>query len=139
MQWVQSLKEGDLIDCIKIESQSKKACWSRAKIGFVLENHYRIAFLNDRESSNRYVEKNNQAHEIAALGTKTKDYEWRMNLKAGDFIDACDPSNVWTPSIIVDQRQLNFDDKFILNEILVGMALYYDSIAIIYLNQSIFT
>ena len=57
---------------------------------------------------------------MAPLGSRTQDYEWRMNLKAGDFIDACDPLNVWTSSIIVDQREIKIDEKLILNEILVG-------------------
>ena len=55
LQWVASLKEGDLVDAVKIEQHHKKICWSRAKVVSVLENHIKISFLNDKETFNRYI------------------------------------------------------------------------------------
>ena len=53
LQWINTLKEGDLVDALKIEQQFKKICWSRAKVVHALESHIKIAFLNEKESFNR--------------------------------------------------------------------------------------
>lgn len=54
LQWIETLKEDDLVDAVKIEPQQKKIGWSRAKVLTVLDNHIKIGFLNEKESYNRW-------------------------------------------------------------------------------------
>lgn len=54
MEWIANLKQGDIVDALKLEQNHRKICWSRAKVATVLENHLKIVFLNEKETFNRY-------------------------------------------------------------------------------------
>ena len=44
------------------------------------------------------------ANEIAPYKTKCTDFEWRMNLKQGDELDALDTTNSWYRATVIDVR-----------------------------------
>jgi hypothetical protein len=43
--------------------------------------------------------------EIAPLGTKCKDFDWRMNLKEGDTVDCCDNFGSWHSGTVVKTKK----------------------------------
>jgi hypothetical protein len=132
LEWIQSLKEGDLIDCIKNDPHYKKCCWSYARIASVMDTHLKVSFLYERESSNRYIlickkiklnryiEKVGHAHEIAPQGTKCTDFDWRLSIKVGDIIDACDTTSVWYHSTVMQERESMIDEQKSIREIYIG-------------------
>lgn len=58
------------------------------------------------------------------MGTKTQDYEWRMNIKKGDIIDVCDTSNVWYNSTVLDVAIPETEDGTEVKQIFVGYRVY---------------
>jgi len=63
------------------------------------------------------------AHEIAEYGTKCKDFEWRMNLKTDDELDACDTSNVWYNVTVLNERTNTIAEGKEFKELFIGIAL----------------
>jgi len=123
-EWINSLKEGDLVDAIKIENQYKKMCWSHARVLHVLESHIKIYFLHDREVLCRYIEKTNNAHEIAPYKSRCKDFDWRLSIKKGDVIDVCDTSHVWYNATVLQEREFTIDEDKPIKEIYIGYRTY---------------
>lgn len=39
---------------------------------------------------------------FAPLGTRTKDYEWRVNLDIGSKLDAMDTKSIWHHSTVTE-------------------------------------
>ena len=67
----------------------------------------------------RYVDKANNAQEIAPYKTRCTDHDWRLNLKVGDEIDTCDTSHVWYTSTVLEVREQGESDKY-YKEIKIG-------------------
>ena len=91
--FLNDLKVGDLIDAIKYESGFKKATWSRGAIIELSEDYVTVKYLQDLKFSQKDFVRNSV--EIAPLGTKSLDFEWRMALKEGDTLDCCDNYGGW--------------------------------------------
>jgi hypothetical protein len=72
----------------------------------------------------RYIDKNTQASELALPGTKTKDFDWRLSLKVGDEVDACDISQVWYNSTILAIRETPISDDRKYTEIKIGKIFF---------------
>ena len=62
---------------------------------------------------------------MAPYKTKAIDFDWRLNLKVGDIIDACDTSHVWYNCTVLDERTLYIDEDRPIKEILMG--IFHDS------------
>lgn len=104
MEWANGLKEGDLVDALKEETNVKKQnklCWSRAKVTNVLQTFIEIEFLNESQIFTKTLRKDTL--DIAPLKSKTADdWDWRFQLKAGDLIDCCDAKCIWYVSTVLD-------------------------------------
>lgn len=84
--FVDQLKEGDIVDALKAEMHGNRLCWSRAIVKKVTPISIYISFLNDQLSTNRNIDKT--SFEVVPLNTFTlNDFDWRLNLKAGDKVD----------------------------------------------------
>ena len=80
-EWVDGLQEGDEVDCLK--NYGGRKIWSRGKI---LSNEYnlvKVRFSNDNYDS--YIQ--NKYFELAQLGTREQDFDWRENISEGDEVD----------------------------------------------------
>ena len=53
LEWIETLKVGDLIDCVKIENNYKKMCWSYAQVVDVTTRIIKVSFVSEREKLNR--------------------------------------------------------------------------------------
>jgi ubiquitin C-terminal hydrolase len=87
--WVAGLKRGDAIDCMK--SYGNRKCWSRAVYDGPDGTLTRVRFLN--ESNFSYI--SNPEYEIAPVGSKSVDYEWREGLREGDQVDYFHYKSEW--------------------------------------------
>ena len=96
-----TLKVGDNIDLlIKYEnsrSQIDKTAWIRGKIKAIDEESYNYIIESPVLESDTTIQIN--SNEILPEGQKTKDWEWRRNLKKYDVIDCYDRSK-WFPATI---------------------------------------
>lgn len=123
LAWIQSLKEGDNIDCVKMEGQYKKMCWSHAQVVAVSDTHITISYFDEKDELNKELSKTANANEIAPYKKRCTDYEWRENLNDGDEVDASDTSNVWYNATVLRTRIRKVDEKNI-KEIFIGYRVY---------------
>lgn len=91
----------------------------RATIGGILSLKF-----NSLYEFCRYIEKSSGANEIMPFGSKTEDFEWRMNIKAGDIIDVCDTSNVWYNSTVLKEAVEEVQPGHQIKEIFIGYRVY---------------
>jgi len=99
-------------------------CWSHAVVANVMDSHLKILFEYDREQLSRYIDKENNAHEISPYKSKCKDFDWRLSIKAGDQIDACDTSQVWYNATVLSDREVKIDPERSIKEIFIGYRIY---------------
>lgn len=103
--FLETLQPGDLLDVIKYDTPTKKATWSRAVFKEVDQDGIiSVEFVNDARRASRDVM--NDSIEVAPLGTYSKDFEWRMNLKEGDIIDCSEMYGMWYTATVVRVREL---------------------------------
>ena len=118
-------KVGDDIDfLIKYEqsrTQIDRKAWVRGKIKEVDTEHYN--YIIECSEFNNDITFQIGSNEIVPGGKKTKDWEWRRNLKKYDVID-CYDRNKWFPSTIceVNEETLNNGKKKLTYKI--GFRLY---------------
>jgi len=62
-----------------------------------------VTFRAERNNTTKWIQVN--SWEIAPLASKCSDWDWRMNLKAGDIIDACDTQNIWYNSTVLEVNE----------------------------------
>ena len=60
------------------------------------------------------------------FGTKTQDYDWRMSIKTGDIIDACDTSNAWYNATVLDVSTQEMEEGHKFKQALIGYRVYND-------------
>ena len=97
---------GDEVDFLKKNNLSKPIeaySWIRGKITQIIEDHYVIESFEDDK-----IIKSMNDLDICKVNTKTKDWDWRQNLKKYDVIDCFDRSK-WYPATIeeVYERESN--------------------------------
>ena len=119
------LKEGDNIDLLINYEKSKtlidKKGWVRAKIKSVDKENYN--YIIEVPELNSDITIQIQSCEIAPEGSKTKDWEWRRNLKKYDVID-CYDRNKWYPSTICDVNEIILENGYKMISYKVGFRLY---------------
>ena len=102
----QKFKVDDEVD-FSIETNSsdsiRKYAWVRGKIKDIENDEYVIEFC---EHENKTIPIND--YNLLAKGTKTKDWEWRTNLKKYDVID-CFDRNRWYPATIVEVNEIEIN------------------------------
>jgi hypothetical protein len=121
---VKALKEGDQVDCVKYDSHFRKMCWSHAKVVTVTDSHIKVSFFNERDVYNRFLEKEQNAHELAPFKSRCTDFDWRMTIKAGDLVDACDTSHIWYNATVLNDREVQIDNNRTVKEIFIGYRIY---------------
>ena len=123
-EWRLSLKEGSLIDAIKIEKDYNLKCWAKAKILEVKGDgsYFLVDFENEPAKSARELTR--YSLEIARYEQMSKDDEWRNNLKVSDLIDAFDSTKIWYASTIVATNTIVSDDRQI-PQVKVGFRIYH--------------
>lgn len=100
---------GDEVDALKIDLYGKRMVWSRAKINKIGYASNYVEFLHDRNSADRNVDK--RGFELAPAGTFTKDdWDWRLNVKVGDWVDYEESPGSWLKIKVEEVRQSQ-DDK----------------------------
>ena len=107
IEFVERLKAGDIVDALKSDYYGKRMCWSRARITKIGYASVYAEFLNDRKSMDRSIDK--KCFELAPVGTFTADYDWRLNLKAGDEVDYEESSGYWRRAKVEEVRQTDDD------------------------------
>lgn len=80
-RWVDALERGALVDCLKTYAGKKN--WSRAVVELRDSIVMRVRFVNDQHDT--YIQ--NRYFEVAPLGSRETDFEWREGLKVGDLVD----------------------------------------------------
>ena len=118
-------KEGENIDLLIKYERSRtsidKKAWVRGKIKSI-----------DKENFNYIIECpeldsdiNIQIHspEVIPEGIKTKDWEWRRNLKKYDLID-CFDRNRWYPSTVYDVKELVLENGYKRITYKIGFKIY---------------
>ena len=99
-----NFKVGDecdvLIDYKKSKNQIDQKAWVRGKIISIKNEYYTITTKETTELYNYKIGGLN----VLPVGTATKDWEWRRNLKPYDVID-CYDRGTWYPSTILDVQQ----------------------------------
>ncbi len=61
--------------------------------------------------------------EIAPLGTRAIDFEWREGLQKGDEIDCFDTANVWYRSTILERRENSLQEGKVI-QVYVAFRVY---------------
>ena len=86
-------------DCVKPGlTTTSKMGWTRCKILNISHSGaYTVRFANSSDPVTM-----SEGYWFAPLGSRTEDFEWRCNLKAGDFVDALDSKLVWLLSTITE-------------------------------------
>lgn len=124
LDWIASLKIGDIIDCIKEESACHRLCWLPARVSYDMENYIKVTFLNDFDRASRYLNRISNASEIARPGSRCGDYEWRLRLEKDDEIDACNTSSTWCSAVILDTRETeNPENDSLVKEVYIGKIM----------------
>jgi hypothetical protein len=90
------------VDCLK--SLGSRKCWSRAVYEGAESNYYKVRFLNERNLS--YI--NNIETELAPLGSRSADYEWREALKPGDTVDYFHYQSMW---VLAHVESASYDEN----------------------------
>lgn len=88
-KWFESLKPGSRVDCLK--SYGGKKHWSRGELTCLDPSLTRVRFLNDNMDS--FIQ--NKFFDIAPLGTRENDFDWRQGLKVGNLVDGYNFRNDW--------------------------------------------
>ena len=92
---------GDKVDVLIISKKSRqqldKRAWVRGVVESIDEEH--MQYIVQCEKINEKVKIQMGGGEIAKEGEKTKDWEWRINLKKYDVVDCYDRSK-WYPSTV---------------------------------------
>ncbi len=88
----------------------------------VMENHFKIYYLEDKEIT-KYPEKSSNIHEIAPYQSKCKDWDWRMSLKVNDELDASDTTNVWYNATVLEERKLPIEEDRYYREVKIGTQI----------------
>lgn len=102
--FIDQVKEGDIVDALKMEMHGNRMCWSRALVRKVTPISVFVMFINDKTTSSRNIDKT--SFEIVPVGTYTKDdWDWRLNVKVGDKIDY-EISSGWFTAEIEEVKEL---------------------------------
>ncbi|KAL4448730.1 hypothetical protein ABPG74_012819 [Tetrahymena malaccensis] len=120
-QWEQNLKIGDIIDCIKFECYQKRQSWSRAVIERIDDTSVSVRYLNDQVDDRIFTK---SSYQIASLGSKSLDFEWREQLKVGDEVDFVDTYNIWRNATILDIKEVELNNGTTVKSVLVGLRIY---------------
>lgn len=104
-EWVSQVQVGDCIDILKLATYAGKASWSRGRVLAITETKLQIEYLYDYY--NTTISVNKDSMDIAPLGTRSKIFEWRMALKAGDVIDCEDNFSGWYNATIVSIKNID--------------------------------
>ncbi|KAL4498387.1 hypothetical protein ABPG72_013193 [Tetrahymena utriculariae] len=120
-QWEQNLKIGDTIDCIKFECYQKRQSWSRAVIERIDDTSVSVKYLNDQVDDRIFTK---SSYQIASLGSKSLDFEWREQLKVGDEVDFVDSYNIWRNATILEQKEVEINNGTTIKSVLIGLRIY---------------
>jgi ubiquitin C-terminal hydrolase len=105
-KFVDSLKKGDLIDCVR--TISNKQLWTRAVFDSHDGTYTRVRFLG--EGSYAYII--NPDFDIRPFGTKSIDYDWREGLNVGDFVDYYNYKTGW----VLAKVEHAYSEETVVNE-----------------------
>ena len=75
MEFQEGVKEGDVVDALKIDYENQSICWSKATVKEVTDELFKVQFHNSFDSMDRDIEKG--TFDIAALETHCRDFPWR--------------------------------------------------------------
>jgi len=57
---------------------------------------------------------------------KSKDFDWRIQLKEGDQVDCCDKMGIWYPSTVLEARSKRTDGCRKILQVLIGYRNYHE-------------
>lgn len=142
---VNELKVGDVVDVIKVAQvrDLQISAWSRGTVIFkgVFEDEeakgdeieaenvdpmtnvkIEIKYDCDREALTRRFGLDDS--QVAPAGTYVDDFDWRYELKAGDFVDCMDDEKDWYKATILATRSSENADGQAIPEIHVGFRTF---------------
>ena len=116
---INEIKEGEEIDVL-IPSKEKfdDMIWSRGKIISKTENDFSVKVLNNEDPITFSFE----SFDYSLKGTKTKDWDWRINIQEGDIIDCYERKKIYPATIT---KRIEDDNKLEYN---VSFRIYLDSV-----------
>ena len=94
--WRNSLKEGSLVDAVKVEPMMEVRCWARAVVIKRTEQSHgepdkvKLTFEDDKGCYDREVSILSQDLAPREKGKAEEEMKWRNELKDGSFIDCFD-------------------------------------------------
>ena len=65
--------------------------------------------------------------EIAPIGTRCLDFDWRENLKEGDIVDCYDTANVWYRSTILKKITKETSLGNVKKHVMVAFRIYVEN------------
>ena len=110
---INEIKEGEEIDVLVPikENYYETKVWSRGKIISKIEKDFYVEVLNQKD----LIKFNINSFDYSLKGSKTKDWEWRINLKENDIID-CYSRRKYYPATIIkrneEENQLEYHVSF---------------------------
>ena len=118
---IDDLKEGDELDVLILSKERYyRNVWSRGKILSKNENEFSVSVLNYQEP----ITYSNFSFEYALKGTKTLDWDWRINLKEGEIIDCYERRKIYPGTIM---KRIEEENKL---EYKISFRIFLDSIDI---------
>lgn len=100
-EFISTLKPGDKIDVLKVDLHSKRFCWLP---GFV-KKIANISIHVQLEWHKNVISLDKKGMNIHPSGSHEADYQWRSDLKEGDYVDFQDMHSVWVKAKIVDRKE----------------------------------
>ena len=120
--------KGDKVDVLIISESPhnfyklNSKAWVRGEIIDIIDDKYKIRYPIKKESSEIKIPINSNL--IKKLGTMTKDWDWRLNLKKYDNVDCYDRGK-WYPATVCDV--IEYYNKYgVYKEYKIGFRLYPD-------------
>lgn len=88
------------MDVLKVEMHTKRACWVPATVKKLTS--LSVHLMIDFEKGTHTIDRKNML--VFPFEEKKGEYEWRINLKAGDKIDIQDNYGNWIVGTITERR-----------------------------------
>ena len=124
-EWRKELKEGDMVDAIIDENNSRCSGWSQARISQVNGDVLHLEFIFDTKTADKFVDR--WSVEIALYESKTKEtWEWKATLQANQVVDAHDKT-VWNKSTILEIKEQNVAPNRIVKMAYIGYRVYVEN------------
>ncbi len=123
-QFRESLKIGQKVDCLRRETFQGDTveAWAPGEIKEIRGECLSI-FFEGISSYEKSIEMPN-SNRLAMYKTRTKGWEWRQALKAGDELDCLDTARHWYRSTVLEVRKIKNKEQGEESEVCIGFRVF---------------